>query len=199
MGIPGVSQALQCFGGYGYCEDFPVEQYYRDMRIHPIHEGTTGIQGIDLLGRKVTMQDGQAYRYFMKEVHQTIAVGKDIDLLASRNQQLEAALTMLDQVTRHLTAKIPKQGAEIFLADATLYLELFGIVTIAWQWLRQAQAAQKALSGKVTRSQKQFYRGKLYTFEYFFSYELPKIKGLADRLRDDRPITVEMHSDYFKD
>jgi len=199
MGILAVSQALQCMGGYGYCEDFPVEQFYRDVRIHPIHEGTTGIQGIDLLGRKVIMQDGQAYRYFLAEARGTNASSKDFDALCANGQRLEEALALIEQVTCHLTAKLPKQGAEIFLADATLYLEFFGIVAIAWQWLLQALTAKRALNGKISRAQNNFYCGKLCTFEYFFAYELPKIRGLAVRLLEDNPVTVEMTPEFFND
>ena len=68
MGIQSISQGLQCLGGSGYCDDYPLEQYYRDCRIHPIHEGTTGIQGMDLLGRKVIMHDGQAFLLYISEL-----------------------------------------------------------------------------------------------------------------------------------
>ena len=199
MGILAVSQALQCFGGYGYCEDFPVEQYYRDMRIHPIHEGTTGIQGLDLLGRKVRMKNGRAYMLFLEEIRATISACKEHEALAVIGQQLEEALLKLDQVTQHLTARMSAQGPELPLADATLYLDFFGIVTIAWQWLLQALAAERALAGPPSRSQANFYQGKLYTAAYFFSYELPKIKGLAARLLEDNPVTVTMDPDYFND
>ncbi len=73
MGIQSISQGLQCLGGSGYCDDYPLEQYYRDCRIHPIHEGTTGIQGMDLLGRKVIMKNGQAFLLYINEVHDTIS------------------------------------------------------------------------------------------------------------------------------
>jgi butyryl-CoA dehydrogenase len=199
MGILAVSQALQCFGGYGYCEDFPVEQYYRDMRIHPIHEGTTGIQGIDLLGRKVRMENGHAYTLFIKEIRETITACRDHEDLNTRGRQLEEALVTLDQVTQHLTARMPEQGPELLLADATLYLDFSGIIAIAWQWLLQALSAKRALAGQPSRSQTNFYQGKLYTAAYFFSYELPKVKGLAVRLLDDNPVTVEMNTDYFSD
>ena len=199
MGILAVSQALQCFGGYGYCEDFPVEQFYRDMRIHPIHEGTTGIQGIDLLGRKVRVENGQAYHLFMEAISETITACRDHEDLRDRGRQLEEALGELDQVTQHLTSGMPAQNPELSLADATLYLDFFSIVTIAWQWLLQALTATRALAGQPSRSQTNFYQGKLYTFAYFFSYELPKIKGLATRLREDNPVTVNMTSEYFND
>jgi butyryl-CoA dehydrogenase len=176
-----------------------VEQNYRDMRIHPIHEGTTGIQGMDLLGRKIRMEDGKAYHLYIEAIRETITACGDEADLDGRGRQLEEALTRLDQVTQHLITGMPAVGTEVFLADATLYLEFFGIITIAWQWLLQALTAKRALAGKTSRSQTSFYQGKLYTCAYFFSYELPKIKGLADRLLDDNPVTVEMIPEYFND
>jgi butyryl-CoA dehydrogenase len=91
------------------------------------------------------------------------------------------------------------KGPDVFLADATLYLEFFGIITIAWQWLLQAVTAQKALSHGPGGSETDFYQGKLYTFRYFFKYELPKIEGLAKRLMDADGLTVEMKESFFAD
>ena len=79
MGIYSISQGLQCLGGSGYCDDYPLEQYYRDCRIHPIHEGTTGIQGMDLLGRKVVMKNGQAFLLYINELQDTIAAAKEFN------------------------------------------------------------------------------------------------------------------------
>jgi butyryl-CoA dehydrogenase len=199
MGILSTSQALQCFGGYGYCEDFPVEQYYRDARIHPIHEGTTGMQGMDLLGRKMVMNNGKAAMLFMEEVTQSIAAGKEIPDIAPYADLLAQALERLQKVTGHLFALAGEKGPEVFLADATLFLEMTGIVAIAWQWLIQAIAARKALEKGCKQKDERFYQGKLFTFRYFFRYELPKTLGLCQRLMDNDPITMEMTTDSFND
>lgn len=199
MGILSTSQAIQCLGGYGYCEDFPVEQHYRDCRIHPIHEGTTGIQGMDLLGRKVVMKDGQAFVLFLEEVRKDIDAARSAAGVEPMAEQLEAALKTLEQVTGHLVGLVGNKGVEVFLADATLYLEMFGIIAVAWQWMRQAAAARKALDGKPKSTDLNFYEGKLVTARYFFAYELPKINGLALRLTDGDPLTVEMESTHFND
>ena len=197
MGILSTSQSLQCFGGYGYCDDFPVEQYFRDMRIHPIHEGTTGIQGIDLLGRKVVMQDGKAFDLFMAQVLDTISCARIIPGFESYAAQLADALEDLKTITLHKTGLAREKGMEIGLADATLYLEFFGIITIAWQWLIQAVSIQKVIKPKNSKADHNFYHGKLYTFEYYFRYELPKIEGLSKRLMDNHALTVEMKPDFF--
>lgn len=199
MAILATSQSIQCLGGYGYCDDFPVEQHFRDCRIHPIHEGTTGIQGMDLLGRKVIIKDGQAFKLFYEEAGTTIGKAKEIDALADLVQRFEASLKTLKDVTGKLTGMLSQKGVEVFLADATLYLEMFGIVAIAWQWLAQAIAAQTALSGKPKSADINFYKGKLLTARYFFAYELPKITGLAERLTDGDPLTIEMENAFFND
>jgi len=199
MSLYSTSQAIQCLGGYGYCEDFPVEQLFRDCRIHPIHEGTTGIQGMDLLGRKVTMKNGAAFKYFLEEVQPALEQARGIDSLNGMAGQLEEAIETLKDVTAKLIGLMGQKGVEVFLADATLYLEMFGIIAIAWQWLKQSIVAQTALDGKAKSADINFYQGKLVTARFFFAYELPKIKGLVDRLTDGDPITVEMDSNLFSD
>ena len=90
MGLLSISAGLQCLGGSGYCDDYPLEQYYRDARIHPIHEGTTGIHGLDLLGRKVMMNDGKAYKLFLEEVEGTIRGAEKFEELQSYAKKLKS-------------------------------------------------------------------------------------------------------------
>ena len=199
MGLLSISAGLQCLGGSGYCDDYPLEQYYRDARIHPIHEGTTGIHGLDLLGRKVMMRGGKAYKLYLKEVEGTIQGAEKFEELQSYAQKLKQSLEMLQKVTAHLMELGRKGDPELFLADATLYLEFFGIVSVAWQWLVQAIAIVKALRNKPSGAEANFYNGKFFAFRYFFEYELPKIEGLARRLMNDDGLTVEIKPDLFSD
>jgi butyryl-CoA dehydrogenase len=198
MGILSTSQSIQCFGGYGYCEDFPVEQHFRDMRIHAIHEGTTGIQGMDLLGRKVIMKDGKAVMLFLDEVQEAMNAADSSDLQPFA-EQLREGLKDLQDVTVHLISLAQDKGPEYFLADATLYLEFFSLIVIAWQWLLQAVAAQDALKKKLTEAETNFYHGKLSAFRYFYSYELVKIKGLKACLKNPDAVTVDMKAEYFSE
>jgi alkylation response protein AidB-like acyl-CoA dehydrogenase len=199
MGITSVSQGLQILGGYGYCDEFPLEQYYRDMRIHPIHEGTTGIQGIDLLGRKVIIRDGAAFALFQEEVGKTMGAALEFDGLRSYADRLDRAMGLLTQVTEHLVGVSRLGETERFLADSTLYLEMFGIVVIAWQWLQQGIAAQKALTGVLAHEEADFYRGKYQTMQFFFHYEVPKIEGLSGRLREADGFTAKATVATFAD
>ncbi|MBM4340683.1 MAG: acyl-CoA dehydrogenase [Deltaproteobacteria bacterium] len=199
MGLLSISQGLQCLGGSGYCDDYPLEQHYRDMRIHPIHEGTTGIHGLDLLGRKVVMKGGRAYKLFLEEVQKTIRESETLETLQSNTQKLKDSLALLQKVTSHLMGVREKGIPELFLADATLYLELFGIVSVAWQWLVQATVVVKALRNGLGDAEVNFYNGKLFAFRYFFEYELPKIEGLAKRLMNSDGLTVDIKPELFSD
>jgi alkylation response protein AidB-like acyl-CoA dehydrogenase len=199
MGLLSISQGLQCLGGSGYCDDYPLEQYYRDARIHPIHEGTTGIHGLDLLGRKVMMRDGRAYKLYLREVEGAIGKAEEFEELEPYAQKLRQSLGALQEVTRHLIDVEKKETPEIFLADATLYLEFFGIISVAWQWLVQAAAVVKALRNNPSGAEANFYNGKFFAFRYFFDYELPKIQGLAERLMNTDGLTVEIKPDFFSD
>ncbi|MCG6536319.1 MAG: acyl-CoA dehydrogenase, partial [Syntrophales bacterium LBB04] len=200
MGILSCSQGLQILGGYGYCDEFPLEQYYRDVRIHPIHEGTTGIQGMDLLGRKMTMKKGRAGMLYLAEVRKAIQTAQAYHGLKPFADDLGKALSQLEGVTAHLIGIAMKGEPELFLADATLYLEFFGNIAVAWQWLLQAMTANRPLDkGDLLGSDVNFYTGKIYACRYFYGYELPKIEGLARRLTNSDGLTVEMKNGYFEE
>ncbi|MGC9195729.1 MAG: acyl-CoA dehydrogenase [Syntrophobacteraceae bacterium] len=198
-GIISVSLGLQILGGYGYCREFPLEQYYRDIRIHSIHEGTTGIQGMDLLGRKVMMKNGKALELFAGEVQKAIKEAGAFEELKPYCGRLEAALEQCRAATMHRLKFAMKGELEKFLADATLYLELFGILAVAWQWLLQAVAACRGLRDDCSEKNRRFYNGKLHTMRYFFHYEAVKIQGLAARLLESDALMVEMDSTLFDD
>lgn len=198
-GIFAVSQGLQILGGYGYCQEFPLEQYYRDIRIHAIHEGTTGIQALDLLGRKAVMKNGQALRLYFEEVQASIQAAMRYEELRPYAERLNEALEKLQSVTMHRVQFAIQGDVEKFLADATLYLEMFGIIAVAWQWLIQGTAAKKGLESDCSAPDRTFYEGKLHTMRYFFHYEVPKTYGLAARLRESDALTVDMSSSVFDD
>ncbi|MBT8338779.1 MAG: acyl-CoA dehydrogenase [Desulfatitalea sp.] len=199
MGILSISQGLQCFGGSGFCDDYPLEQYYRDCRIHPIHEGTTAIHGMDLLGRKVVMNNGRAIRLYFDEVEKTITAARGYSNLIPYADPLKDAMSRLSGLTDHLHKVRLEKGDETYLADATLYLEYFGIICIAWQWLVQGVALQSALNDKCSAKDERFYNGKMTTLQFYYAYELPKINGLEIRLRQNDGLTVEASAALFDD
>ena len=123
------------------------------------------------------------------------------DELKSLVEELGKALGQLDTVTRHLIGLMPT-NPEAALSDATLYLEMFGIINIAWQWLRQATVATQRLTGQnipgaVSDDDRDFYNGKLMTARYFTAYELVKVRSLAQRLQSPDRVTVEMRGEWF--
>lgn len=186
MGVISVSNGMQCLGGYGYCEDFPLEQLTRDIRITPIYEGTTGIQSMDLLGRKVLMQNGKALRILLGEITATIQEASAIEELKRHAEKLGEVGNSYQQVLLKLTDKVKQGRVEEYLADANLFMELSGILVIGWQWLKQGIAAHGSMSSEPT----EFYRSKMATLRYYFSYEVPKYRGLVERLIDDEMITL---------
>ena len=190
------SAAVQILGGAGYTTDFPVEQYYREARIHPIHEGTTGIHGLDLLGRKITIQNGKATQIFFEEVSKTLVDASQISDLQPFSEKLQKSLGRAQQATGYLLGLAGKGEVEKYLADATLYLEMFGIITIAWQWLRQSIVAKQKL-GTAHEADQDFYQGKLMTMRYFYEYELVKVESLVKRLQSEDSVTIEMRSEWF--
>ncbi|OBC08182.1 acyl-CoA dehydrogenase [Mycobacterium sp. 852013-50091_SCH5140682] len=180
--------AIQIHGGYGYTREYDVEQLYRDNRINPIHEGTHGIQSLDLLGRKVRQHGGAGLRLLEQEVTTTItratAFGGEPAQLAA---QLQASWQALRDVT---TVLLSCGDPTVALANSALYLEAFGHIVVAWLWLDQVLAAH----GR----EDDFYVGKRYAARYFYRYELPKTKAQLELLRTLDLTTVEATFDGWE-
>jgi len=191
-GITSVSNALQVLGGYGFTMDFDLQQYYRDIRIMSIYEGTSGIQSLDLLGRKIPMQNGKAFQFLADEIAQAIIAAKEFDELIPYSEKLALAMETYKITLNHLQ-QFAKQGEiERYLADATLFMELSGIITIAWQWLKQATISQKALkTGETTNQSIAFYESKIATMKFFFKYELPKNISISNTLMNLEIVTIK--------
>lgn len=188
-GIVSVNNGLQVLGGYGYTEDFELEQMARDVRIMSLYEGTTGIQAQALLGRQIPLNSGQSVSYWLEEVLSDIAIAEEYDALKPYTNILKTEITHWQNLTQALLSKA--EDPEVFLADATLYLEMFGILNIAWQWLTMAAVAQNALENKNPQGdEKVFYESKLHTMRYFYHYEIPRLKALSTRLLDPSVLTL---------
>jgi len=192
------SLAIQVHGGYGYTREFPVEQFYRDNRLNPIHEGTNGIQGIDLLGRKAGMQDGAAIQMLAGEIHKTIRLASKShsDDLRQYGTSLLAALDRVMDITRDLLCVIDRGETEIALANSSVYLNLVGHTVMAWVWLRQALAAVEHLGPK-TPGDRGFYQGKLQACSYFFKWELPKTGHWFELLHHRDMTCLDMQDGWF--
>jgi len=160
------SLAIQIHGGYGYTRDYPVEQYWRDNRLNMIHEGTHGIQGLDLLGRKVVMDGGKGLALLASKVNATIERALQTKEWAEPANALAGMLKLLGNTTKSAWATgVPEEA----LANATPYLQGFGHVVLAWVWLDLALCVQASSAPDELR------QGKLAAARYFFNYELPRV------------------------
>ena len=182
--------AIQVHGGYGYTREFPVERLYRDNRLNHIHEGTHGIHGLDLLGRKVPMHGGAALKDLFARMETSIAAATARPALAEDAAALRRAIADIGATTQKLVAAMPTEP-ERALANATLYLDSLGHAVVAWRWLDQALAADAALA-TATAEARDFYQGKLAACRYFHRYELPRIMPTLALLRtlDDTALTI---------
>lgn len=187
MSILTTSAALQCFGGYGFTKDFMAELFYRETRIHTLHEGTTAIHGMDLLGRKVTMKNGMATMLLMQRILSDIQEADKYESLKEHASNLQKRLMKMQSTTAHLIETAQIEGAEVFLADATLYLELFGILVVAWQWLKQGVTLENL---KTSEYDAEFIQSKKNAIEYYYEYELPKADYLVKRLMSNKAVTI---------
>jgi butyryl-CoA dehydrogenase len=178
--------AIQVHGGYGYSTDFDVEQGYRDNRLNAIHEGTHGIHGLDLLGRKVVMQDGAGLTLLTERITATI----DKADAPSSAAQYAVALREAVQRLTHVTAVLWSAGdVAVTLANSTLYLEATGHIVMAWMWLEQLIAAGDSIGD--------FYDGKRAACHYFFTYELPKVGPQLDLLSSLDRSPVDAQPSWF--
>lgn len=191
MGMVSVNNGMQVLGGYGYTKDFILEQLARDIRVLSLYEGTTGIQAQAVLGRQIILNNGRAFRHWINEVQKDIDMANSLKDMRLYADWLYKEVQTLETTTLHLL-NISFQGdKEVFLSDATLYLELFGIVNVAWQWLKHGTASQKKLELKNnSESDEKFYRSKIETMQFFFHYEVVKTKSLSARLMDRKALTL---------
>ncbi len=190
-GIDAVNNGLQILGGYGFCTDFVLQQYSRDIRISAIYEGTTGIQSQDLLGRKMTMGNGEGAKMLMDEMMQTIQAASQIDALRPYADILSQKMQKTVAIFEHLMPFAMKGDYERFLADASIFMEFFSLVVIGWSWLEIGVNAKQALLTGNGNYSEDFYESKLTTLEYFFAYELPKTSGLAEILMHPTTVTIK--------
>jgi len=164
--------AIQILGGHGYTREYPVEQYYRDNRLNPIHEGTHGIQSLDLLARKLSQNGGAGLRQLVGLIQSTCKRAGAFSSLDSLRQPLEQLLARLTEVTQALLGDLMAGKVNQTLANSARYLKVFGHTVIGWRWLEQAIHAEQGLADG-NPADTDFYRGKLQAARYFLTWEVP--------------------------
>jgi butyryl-CoA dehydrogenase len=186
-----ISNAMQVMGGYGYAREYPIEQLYRDNRLNQIHEGTNGIQSLDLLGRKVVQQGGASFKALMVRIRAAVTSAAQTPL-ASYGDQLGTALGQWAECTQVLGIAMATDP-NLALANANVYMDVSNRVVIAWLWLRMGLTADGRRRTAVNDEERAFFEGKLAAMRYWFAFELPRIGpdiALLSRL-DDTTLTAD--------
>ncbi|XXT15753.1 acyl-CoA dehydrogenase [Sorangium sp. So ce429] len=187
--------AVQIHGGYGYSSEYLPEAWLRDQKLNSIHEGTTGIQGLDLLGRKVVAEGGAALRALGGEIQRTIGRAQRAGVEPAWRERLGAAASLVDEVTAHLAEAGARGDVERMLRHSADYMELVSTLVIAWQWLAMAAAAREGLAQGASPAG--FLEGKLRAAQYWFSTELPRVDALAALCRSGEDSYAGMKPEWF--
>ncbi|MFT3766558.1 MAG: acyl-CoA dehydrogenase [Minicystis sp.] len=187
--------SVQVHGGYGYSSEYLPEAWLRDQKLNSIHEGTTGIQSMDLLGRKVVAAGGEALRIFAAEVASAIARARSAGVSAALCDEVERAITTVTALTAELAGMGLAGDAPRMMLHSADYLDLFSTVAVAWQWLLQAAAAREALARGDGPSG--FYEGKLCAAQYWIATEVPRIAHLAALCRSAEDSYARMQPAWF--
>jgi butyryl-CoA dehydrogenase len=184
------SLAIQVHGGYGYTREYPVEQLYRDNRLNAIHEGTNGIQALDLLSRRVLAAGGRSLELLGRAIGRDAEAASAHEPLRAFSRQLGATFDRLRATTLRL-AQATARDPDLGLANASAYLEAFGHVAVAWMWLRQGAAALRGLA-RAEGAARDFFEGKLAACRWFFRWELPAIDHPLSMLAALDPTCLEV-------
>ena len=195
LSFESVSLAMQCLGGYGYTAEFPIEQQLRDCRLFSIFEGTNGIQAQDLLSRRITMNNGAPFRLVLDEITASMNEICQHPELASLADTVGEALKSVEEATDHLLFKRRSGAIEEFISPASLYLEMFSQLVVAWMHLKRCLAAIRVMSEK--NGQMDFYQGCLMSARYYIAYVLPRAVVTGRIICSVDPIYGQMDERHF--
>jgi alkylation response protein AidB-like acyl-CoA dehydrogenase len=188
---------VQIFGGYGYIKEYPMEQLLRDCRITPIYEGTNGIQAMDLLGRKLGLNQGKPIMDLMGEIQQTIAAAKANGRVEDCAGKLEAALNKLGEVALHLGKTAMSPRAMAAFAHAYPFMEVAGDVVMSWLLLWRATIAAQKLDNGAKKKDAVFYEGQLKSAQFFANCLLPVTLGKMNAILATSSEAVDISEDAF--
>ncbi|PID42316.1 MAG: acyl-CoA dehydrogenase [Proteobacteria bacterium] len=194
--------AIQVLGGAGYIREYPVEQCYRDNRLNPIHEGTHGIQSLDLLGRKLWMHGGKAQKLLLERVNRTLQVADQHAELQPLTTLFNEHLALFSQTVLKLGATLQGGEIELALANSAVFLDMMGRLVVAWLWLEMAEKALAKMAGQtadgsLSEEELCFLQGKVQTATYFLKWELPEIRHQAALLQGLDRTCMDMDNLWF--
>ena len=197
MGMEACQLAVQTYGGYGFCREYPVEQMMRDQKINQIYEGTNGIQALDLLGRKLGMKKGLYFMNLMAMINETIAEGKKIDALKKEAETVEKALNACAE-TSMAFAKMIKVTPYVPLIGACDFLACMGDVIVGWLQLKQALVAvPKFFAAETGEQDKAFYRGKIEAARFFIGRITDLVPAKLENLKKDEQSCMNIPEESF--
>lgn len=189
--------AIQVLGGAGYTREYPVEQCWRDNRLNPIHEGTNGIQALDLMGRKLWQANGLGLKVLQARMQSDFAEAKS-DVSARLIQRLLPYVSQMKTLIPHIGAGLQSPHAPALMANAQCFMNVFGQIVMSWIWIRQAIQAEKALAEQPeSQDQIAFYQGKVQAAKYFVHWELPTIQRDIALLEENDNSCCDMQADWF--
>ena len=194
-GFESITLALQCFGGAGYTEEVPVAQLLRDNKVYSIFEGTTGIQALDLLGRKLIMENGAAGMALMTEVGSTLVEAQSIESLSEMGEKLNGLVEATSATLMELIATAQSGDVNLFLCNATPFLEAFSQMLMSWQWLTQAIVAQGALDAG--QDDREFYEAKLSTARYYINWVTPRALSTLQTVKSQDRCALDFKESWF--
>lgn len=189
--------AIQVLGGSGYIREYPVEQCYRDNRLNPIHEGTHGIQALDLLGRKMWQHEGKGQKILLQRMEKTLAKASQKKELAPLAQSFCQYLQIFGETTAALGRAFSSGQLEAGLANASLYLDMMGKIIVAWIWLDISHKAVDCYADSASLEEQHFLAGKIQATRYFINWELSQIKHHAEILKNLDSTCSQMKAEWF--
>ena len=190
-------KAIQIYGGYGYTKDFPVEQLARDVKITSIYEGTDGIQAMDLIGRKLSMNKGAVFQAFIKEMRDAVDRAGAIESLEPLAVEVGKAITRLETLAKHIQDTMRSPSVKVAFANSVPFLMAMGDVIMAWMLIWRASIASEKLQIKSKNKNLAFYQGQIFSAEYFIKSVLPETLGQMDAIVGGGEAVVNISEEAF--
>jgi len=189
--------AVQIHGGYGYTSEYMPESWLRDQKLNTLHEGTSGIQSLDLLGRKVVAGGGAALRTLALAIQATVGRAKSAGVPDAWLSRLSGSVTAVGEVTMQLGEIGAKGDVEAMMRHSFDYMEMLSLVVIGWQWIEQAAAANEGLARAPSSDDRDFYEGKLAAAQYWINTELPRVGTLGALCRSNEDSYAKARPAWF--
>ena len=190
-------QAIQVYGGAGYCQDYLVEQYARDCKVASIFEGTSGIQAMDMLARKLGRKEGRVFMSLLEEMQKTIAAAKGIDGLDGLAADLEKTVNRLAEISMTMGKRAMSLEFKVAFAHSLPFLNVIGDTLMGWMLLWRATVASTKLTNGAKKKDTAFYQGQVKTAEFYIKTILPEVLGKMNAIEAGCPAAIDIEDEGF--